>query len=214
MSLSGDGARLYTVCRDNTIYAYSTSHLQLGHTPELSATTISKPRRSNGPEKEGLGPIYGFRHPSFHASTFYVKSTIRPVKDDRTELLAVGSSDGCAVVFPTDERYMTHANDHRQRPADLFGGGRPPLKRTNSGSFTLRLEDSIPIYEHGSALVRGHSREVTGMSWTYDGELVSVSDDYTARCWREGPDARGELSTNPRISPQIGMPCCRLSTIR
>lgn len=197
MSLSGDGARLYTVCRDNTVYAYSTSHLQLGHAPELSKMTNSKPRRSGGHEKEGLGPIYGFRHPKFHASTFYVKSALRAAKDDKTELLAVGSSDGCAVLFPTDERYMNHSSDQRIRhSADLFGSTPPSLTRTvSSPGVCTRVEDSIPIYQYGSALIRGHDREVTGMSWTHEGELVTVSDDFTARCWREGAGSIGKFPT-------------------
>ena len=105
MALSSDAARLYTLCRDNTVYAYSTSHLILGHAPELSLNPPS-PRRPCGVEKPGLGPIYGFRHPQFHATTFYVRLALRPAADNRSELLAVGSSDECAVLFPTDERYL------------------------------------------------------------------------------------------------------------
>ena len=191
LSVSGDGGRLYTLCRDNTIYAYSTAHLILGHAPELSKTA-SKPRRSGGSGREGLGPIYGFRHPKFHATTFYVKSALRPAKDDRSELLAVGSSDGCAVVFPTDERYMQRSNREQKLPSDLpFLRRRPALKRTGSGTgFPTRLEDTIPIYQHGSALVRGHSREVTGLTWTSHGELVTVGDDFSTRCWRESAEAQ------------------------
>ena len=191
LSLSGDGGRLYTLCRDNTVYAYSTSHLILGHAPELSKSS-SKPRRSGGPEKEGLGPIYGFRHPKFHATTFYVKSALRPAKDDKSELLAVGSSDGCTVVFPTNERYMQRSNHQQMRPSDSpFPKPRPTLTRIDNGTgLSTRLEDTIPIYQHGSALIRGHSREVTGLSWTPSGELVTVGDDFAARCWREGAEAR------------------------
>ena len=193
LSLSGNGGRLYTLCRDNTIYTYSTSHLILGHAPELSQS-FSKPRRSGGPEKEGLGPIYGFRHTKFHATSFYVKSALRPAKDDRSEMLAVGSSDGCAVVFPTDERYMEHSNHDRIRPSDS-PFVRSPVSLTRADSSTglsTRLEDTIPIYQHGSALVRGHSRELTGLTWTPRGELVTVGDDFMARCWREdGEGARG-----------------------
>ncbi|CAF9940763.1 hypothetical protein IMSHALPRED_002161 [Imshaugia aleurites] len=192
LSLSGDGGRLYTLCRDNTIYAYSTSHLILGHAPELS-NLFSKPRRSGGPEKEGLGPIYGFRHPKFHATTFYVKSALRPAKDDKSEMLAVGSSDGCAVIFPTDERYMERSNHQRMPSSDSpFLGSRPSLTRTDSNTgLSTRLEDTIPIYQHGSALIRGHSRELTGLTWTPRGELITVGDDFWARCWREGgADAR------------------------
>ena len=190
LSLSGDGARLYTVCRDNSTYAYLASHLILGHAPELSSDRPQS-RRVGGQEKEGLGPIYGFRHPNFHVSSFYVKSALRPAKDDRSELLAVGSTDGSAVLFPTNEKYMQHSADKRMRPSDSLGSDRPLEKRAqNNSRFTIRLEDSIPIYQHGSALVRGHSREVTGLNWTADGELVTVSDDYSVRCWREGAQAR------------------------
>lgn len=191
LSLSGDGGRLYTLCRDNTVYAYSTSHLILGHAPELSQPS-SKPRRSAGQEKEGLGPIYGFRHPKFHATTFYVKSAVRMAKDNNSELLAVGSSDGCAVIFPTDERYMQRSNHQRMHPSGPpFPRPRPALTRTDSGTgLSTRLEDTIPIYQDGSALIQGHSREVTGLSWTPTGELVTVGDDFAARCWREGADAR------------------------
>ena len=195
LSLSGDGARLYTLCRDNTVYAYSTSHLILGHAPELSSTTISKPRRSGGPEKEGLGPAYGFRHPGFHATTFYVKSAIRSAKDDQTELLAVGSGDGTPVIFPTDERYMQRSHEPKMHAEDSPFARlrlRPALTRTDNGTgLSGRLEDTIPIYQHGSALIRGHRREVTGLTWTKGGELITVSDDFSVRCWREGDKARG-----------------------
>ena len=191
LSLSGDGGRLYTLCRDNTVYTYSTSHLILGYAPELSKV-IPKPRRAGGPEKQGLGPIYGFRHPNFHATTFYVKSAIRKAQNDQTELLAVGSSDGCAIVFPTDERYMKRQYNQLLHPSDSpFSETRPRLVRADSGTgFSARLEDTIPIYQHGSALIRGHSSEVTGLTWTHDGELVTVGDDCAVRCWREGPDSR------------------------
>lgn len=190
MALSGDGVRLYTVCRDNTVYAYSTSHLILGHAPELSLAA-PRPRRPGGVEKEGLGPMYGFRHPQFHATTFYVKSALRAAAGDKSELLAVGSSDGCAVLFPTDERYLGKGRMASAFQSRLRSLDRPTLGRTDSGtSLFTRLNDTIPIYQHGTPLVRGHSREVTDMTWAYGGELVTVGDDLTARCWREGPDAR------------------------
>lgn len=193
MSLSGDGGRLYTVCRDNTIYAYSTAHLIIGHAPELSLSE-SRPRRTGGSDKEGLGPIYGFRHPQFHASTFYVKSALRLATREHSELLAVGSSDGCAVLFPTDERYL--------KPKDSYGVHEvaiqhPYSSRQRQGAWLklhttsfARLHDTIPIYHQGTALLRGHSREVSCVSWTSRGELVTVGDDLSARCWREGPKAR------------------------
>ncbi|KAJ5610976.1 hypothetical protein N7510_007695 [Penicillium lagena] len=198
MAFGGDGARLYTLCRDGTVYAYATSHLVLGHAPELSLNN-NRPRRTGGADKEGLGPLYGFRHPRLQVSSFYVKLAMRKAANDRPEMLAVGSSDHCAMLFPTDERYL---DSPIQRPADdlprqpsLFST-RSGLRRTNSGvGLSGRLEDTIPIYQSGTSLVEGHQKEVTGASWTVDGELITVSDDYSARCWREGSEAR-ELRTS------------------
>lgn len=194
ISLSGDGARFYTLCRDNTVYAYSTSHLILGHAPEL-ASCAPKPRRYGGIEKEGLGPIYGFRHPQFCATSFYVKCALRPARENRSEMLAVASSDACVLVFPTDEQYLRPSLTRE----DSFVSEEPSLQSlsrdvsqglSNATGVSRRLNDTIKIYQHGSPLVRGHSREVTGLTWTQAGDLVSVGDDYTARCWREGD--RGE----------------------
>ena len=208
MALSGNGARLYTLCHDNTIYAYSTSHLILGSAPELAPTSSSadssrrKSRFGRTTEKEGLGPLYGLRHPLFHTS-FYVKLAVRPAKDGRTELLAAGSVDGCAVLWPTDERYMRPTDQNRNAPQPSSSivnqpgyatpppsVSRPTLSRTTSNA---RLNDTIPIYTHGTPLVRGHKCEVTGLSWAYGGELVTVSDDLTARCWREDGNKAREL---------------------
>lgn len=52
-------------------------------------------------------------------------------------------------------------------------------------AMNMRMLDTLPIYEVGSALVGGHHKEVTSLTWTYDGGLVTVSDDYLARRWRE-----------------------------
>lgn len=194
LTLNGDGSRLYTLCRDGTVYAYSTSHLVLGHAPELSLYN-DRPRRSGGSDKEGLGPLYGFRHPRLQVSSFYVKVSVRKAVADKAEMLAVGSSDHCAVLFPTDERFL---HPPVQKPAvDLNPQSpgmpftRSGLRRTNSSvGLSGRLEDTVPIYQSGTPLVEGHKKEVSAVSWSVDGELITVSDDYSARCWREGPDAR------------------------
>jgi WD40 repeat protein len=52
----------------------------------------------------------------------------------------------------------------------------------------MQEHHSLPIYEHGSALIRGHEKEVTAVAWNYDGSLTTVSDDFTVRCWREDGD--------------------------
>lgn len=201
--LNTDNSRLYALSRDNTLYAYQASHLILGHAPELSLDDY-KPKYSSE-SRTGLGPIYGFRHPKFHATSFYVKAALRPNDDVYGELVAVGSSDHCAVVFPTDEstfRYNTY------RPPTTFNAPapslpdtdfsspssvrRPTFKRTASG-INLRMMDTMPIYEIGSALVGGHNKEVTSLTWTYDGDLVAVSDDYMVRRWREKPEKARDL---------------------
>ncbi|RFU34939.1 hypothetical protein B7463_g1426, partial [Scytalidium lignicola] len=200
LNLSGDGSRLYTLCKDNTVYTYSTSHLVLGQAPELSLA-IQNRRRPQQDMVEGLGPMYGLRHPQLHATSFYVKSAIRKATNGQSEVLAVGSSDGCAVLFPTDKAY--HSGQFRDTNAEdgnVNGNAsesfqetppaRPGLRRTSSMGLFSRLNDDVPISQNGTALIRGHDREVGSLTWTSNGELVTVGDDFLVRCWREGPDAR------------------------
>jgi len=198
--LSSNNSRLYALSRDNTLYAYATSHLILGHVPELSSSA-PKPKYS-GESRTGLGPIYGFRHAKFHATSFYVKAALRPAKGDKPELVAVGSSDQCAVVFPTDETAFRYAQaraagaesdplgaaldrrDEVEVVSSPSSGRRPTLRRSASG-LSLRMTDTIPIFEVGRALVGAHEREVTSLTWAFGGELVTVGDDYRARRWCE-----------------------------
>ncbi|KAJ5894070.1 hypothetical protein N7495_005761 [Penicillium taxi] len=193
LAFSGDGSRLYTLCRDSTVYTYATSHLILGHAPELSLNN-NRPRRSGGSDKNGLGPLYGFRHPNLQVSSFYVKLALRKAHNDRAEMLAVGSTGHSPILFPTDERFLQ--STVKVPDSDLPGGTplfrtRSGLRRTNSSAgLSGRLEDTIAIHHSGTPLVEGHQKEVTALSWTVDGELITVSDDYSVRCWREGPEAR------------------------
>ncbi|KAL1856367.1 hypothetical protein Daus18300_010739 [Diaporthe australafricana] len=225
LSLSANGSRLYALCKDNTIYAYSTSHMVLGPPPG----TAPAKRPKHAPADELPGPLYGFRHPKFHATSFYVKSALRPLRDGRGELLAVGSADNCPVLFPTDERYFKHEleaarlnNDSGSNNPDATitsssfsrpatASDRPAVSRT--GSFAARPgaagggfgasggKDGIPIIRDvggrplGTPLVRGHEREVGSLSWTAEGKLVTVGDDFMVRCWSEserGDDVRIE----------------------
>ncbi|KAK4137901.1 WD40 repeat-like protein, partial [Trichocladium antarcticum] len=135
MALGGDSTRLYALCKDNTVYAYSTAHLVLGHANELvpARPGAEPPRRRHHPHgtaHEGLGPLYGFRHPLFHATSFYVKASVRPAADGRSELLAVGSSDGAAVLFPTDERYLRDAWAAPNTDNELYYAGTPTSNNT------------------------------------------------------------------------------------
>ncbi len=197
LCVSGDGSRLYSVCKDNTVYAYSTAHLILGQAPELSLT--SQPERLPQITHEGIGPLYGFRHSKFHANTFYVKSAIRPAKDGKCELLAVGSTGGSPILFPTDEKFIPklQAFQSNETPSTTWRR-RKSKRKAGLGNFLLR-DDDIPISTKGTALVRAHAREVGPLAWSSEGELITVSDDKTIRVWREGDMAR-----NLRVGGETG----------
>lgn len=199
LTLNSDASRLYALSKDNTVYAYSTSHLILGVAPELTKPSAQK---YCSVSQEGLGPIYGFRHRNFHAGSFYVKASLRQASVDQSELLAVGSTDGCPVVFPTDENFLkreTRRNDEEDdlpEIASSLKSSRPSLSRNSSSTrFPSLLADTIPIYETGTPLIRGHDREVTSVSWAKNGTLISVGDDCRVRHWKEGNRAR-ELRLN------------------
>ncbi|KIV87732.1 hypothetical protein PV11_03258 [Exophiala sideris] len=184
IAFSTDGSRLYSLCRDHTVYTYSTAHLVLGSAPEMSSS--SRPFRQSQPIGHGLGPLYGFRHPKLRLQTFYDKLAIRHRAEDQTEVIATGSSEECAVLFPTDERYLNQAT----RGPHLD----PRAVRTG---FPMTIPDGpCPIYYHGTALVKGHRKEVTAVAWTHNGNLVTTSDDYTTRCWRQDADKARALRLN------------------
>src|SRR5699024_10747970 len=97
--------------------------------------------------------LYGFRHPRLQVATFFIKMGLRRAADNQTEMLAVGSSDNCAVLFPTDERNFsptpvgtgtsvkTSVESAKPIPSSPNAAGRPiGLRRTNSGtSLSERL---------------------------------------------------------------------------
>lgn len=176
LSLGADGSKLYSLCKDNTVYTYSTAHLILGQAPELSETDGAR-RLPPKETREGLGPIYGYRHPQLHATSFYIKTAIRKPKDGKCEMLAVGSSEGCVILFPTDDMYFSNANSEEDIRLPARRGYRP--------------EQTLPISTNGTALIRGHDKEAGAISWTSEGNLISVADDDYIRVWRDdGDDAR------------------------
>ncbi|RMD43541.1 hypothetical protein DV735_g1531, partial [Chaetothyriales sp. CBS 134920] len=193
MAMSSNCSSLYALCRDHTVYAYSTAHLILGSAPEMSCgDPVFQPRNGSS---TGLGPLYGFRHPNLQIGTFYNRIAVRKATDTNTELIAVGSSDDCAVVFPTASRYLTKANrvipGRSEGSVTSTGAPRPRLPRIDSQSTPLAFRqrgerDDIPIYYyHGSPLIKGHNKEVTAVTWTVEGNLVSIGDDFKTRCWRQ-----------------------------
>lgn len=160
LSLSTDGARIYSVCRDSTVYVYSTNHLILGQALELSQGSSARWSRSS---EIGLGPLYGLQDQHFSTTTFYVRSAIRKATNQHEELLAVGSGQRGPVLFGTDEKL---------------------LRKSGAG---MQTEAAFPVYRQGvgTFLAKGHDQEVTSVAWSSEGDLVSLSDDGTARAWRE-----------------------------
>lgn len=185
IALSTDASRFYTVCRDNTIYAYSTAHLMLGEAPELSPNADKRfPRGARG-----LGPLYGLKHENLEVRSFYIKARIRaPSHRGEPELMAVGSTGGWPVLIPTDERYLRTAwgqRNHvpRQDPA---ASAAPSYSRALNTPMTLTPSNcDIPIYQCGTTLAHGHTKEVSNVSWTRAGRLVTASDDGYVRHWQE-----------------------------
>lgn len=174
LASNADQNRVYAVCKDNTVYAYSTNHVILGQAPELDPKVSAFKAQRDG---TGLGPLYGLRSSLFRVHSFYVRAAVRRPSIRFPELLAVGSSEGCPVLFPTDERFL-------RRPATVGG---------------------VDMYDVSTALIRGHdmgfstrssskpAKEVTSVAWTSEGELISVADDYRVRCWRQDAQSARDL---------------------
>lgn len=159
LAVSPSVDRTYVLCRDNNLYAYATSHLLLGSATSLQPSNSSL--RPCAEDKPGLGPIYALRNPRMRVSSFFVRCAIRPAKEDRPELLCTGSGEGTPIVYDLNEKMLPKPDDVKIPP-----GG-------------------IPTYTTGTALIRGHQREVNYVNWTKDGDLLTASDDMMVRCWRE-----------------------------
>ncbi|KAH6686703.1 WD domain-containing protein [Plectosphaerella plurivora] len=204
MALSGDASRLYAVCRDSTVYAYSTAHMVLGTDSVLSS---NPPHQRPGQAATGHGPLYGFRHDDLDVRSFYVRCAVRtPGLGPGPELLAVGSSRGTAVLFPTDETTLRANWDRESRLANTPGAENRPAPVPRAEPPGPLIDDDIystgtprrpavcrdatgtvALVHNGTALKGGHQREVTGVSWARDGKLVTISDDMTVRHWQETP---------------------------
>jgi len=190
LALSSDGARLYSVCRDSVVYAYATNHLITGCAPEMSASKAV--RRAPKEGRMGVGPLYGYKHPNLRVASFYVRASMRVAKDDNTELLAIGSSDKCPVLIPTDERHLPFRNNRPQPDTEDDDSDSdsdidlPTLSPPAPTPAPPKDTGGLPIYDNiGSALLHGHRKEVTSVCFSSEGNLVTIGDDYRARCWRE-----------------------------
>jgi WD40 repeat protein len=185
LALSSDATRLYSVCKDNTIYAYSTAHLILGQAPELVNSSVKRRPRAH----LGIGPLYGWKNERLSGISFWVKSAIRPARGLQPELLAVGGNDKSPILFPTDERYMRTAFAQRSHILESSTSTFTPSgSRSTPSSLTPSAD--IPIFRCGTPLVGGHDKEVSTVSWTNTGRLVSLSDDGSMRHWQEDDGSR------------------------
>lgn len=155
--------KLYAMCLNSTVYTYATTHLTTGNTAELEW----RPRWTT----TALGPMYAFRNPMFNTNQFYGKAALRPARNGCEEMLAVASSRECAVLFPT--------SDHDLHPKYLV-----------EKQVGTEWKKSLPVYDNGTALVNAHARELTTPAFTKSGDLITCGDDFLARCWREGEEAR------------------------
>lgn len=197
--LSGDGSRLYSVGRDSIVYAYSTNHLALGSAPEMSSAFPN--RRAPKEGRMGVGPLYGYRHPDMRVGSFYVRAALRKAKDDKSELLAIGSTDHNPILIPTDERHLPYRNNRPQEIVDSDHEDEaelPSLPAPSRSTSTTPPSnvDGLTVYDNiGTALVRGHHKEVSSLTFTSEGNLVTISDDFRGRCWRENRERAKWLRT-------------------
>lgn len=152
--------------------------------------------------------MYGFRHPAIWANSFYVKLALRPSRRGWTEMLAAGSTSGRPVLIPTDEgRFGFHPDlqplDWTSSDDEEVGGA---AGAGNLGQQAdLAEAPAVPsLYDYGTPLAHGHTTEVSALSWTSDGDLVTVSDDLTARCWyHEGTTTTTETGTKPLSAREL-----------
>jgi len=188
------------------VFAYSTAHLMLGQAPELETPP---PRKKLGPGRQGLGPLYGLKHDLLDVGSFYVRCAVRRAGDAGPELLAAGSTAGCAVLFPTDEGLVWEAlrrqgsgesrpsqREEKRGRARGRGSSLPAVQWAPGGE-----DGRVPIVRYGVPLVRGHNSEVTTVGWSSGGELVTSSDDHSVRRWREGG---GGMGTHLRTCGEFG----------
>ena len=94
-------------------------------------------------------------------------------------MIASGSSNGTAMLIATDENTLRSWSRRSTRSESTNEDVTSAPKNSNGGA-------NVPIYEgYGTPLQHGHGKEVTSISWTKEGNLVTCNDNKTARLWRE-----------------------------
>ncbi|KAL2888706.1 Cell division cycle protein cdt2 [Ceratocystis lukuohia] len=200
LSLSSDGSRIYSTCRNSSIYAYSVPHLILGQAPELEPLDNSRlPHK--GLNHRGLGPLFSLRHDDLGIDSFWIKSSIQPsAVTGSGDILAVGNSKLCPVVFNVDEKTI-----RAQRQCD---DTRPRLFASSSYSNTDSPDTpSLPCIMNGVTLYienqdgqTGNS-ETTSVAWQANGSLVATNDRGEVRFWHHDTEHPASLRAHDASSP-------------
>ncbi|CAI4210437.1 unnamed protein product [Parascedosporium putredinis] len=174
MALNTDASRLYAVCKNGTVYAYSTSHLILGHGPELA--TLETP----APETAATSRA----SPPSTASATTVSRCWPSVAPTTAPSSSPPMNAPSAPAGPS-----TPPTPPPQASPPPFAGSRLPYASAFLPVIRPLLPAArTPVVRNGVALVEGTSREVSSVKWTADGQLVSISDDYSVRFWSADAD--------------------------
>ncbi|KAK7208548.1 WD40-repeat-containing domain protein [Myxozyma melibiosi] len=127
-------------------------------------------------------PLEILRHEKLKVDSFYVKLSVLsdPAAIAAGNLssgyVACGSSTNSVVVFPSSSRGV--------------GGGIANMR-----------QDGESTRKAGTALVHGHTAEITGLSWNSNGALMSISDDRTSRRWTFNRDGAAVDEIRQRWKP-------------
>ncbi|KAK9472310.1 WD40-repeat-containing domain protein [Dipodascopsis tothii] len=138
----------------------------------------------------GNQPLEILSHPQLAVDSFYVKLAVMPGGDSKHGLagnyVACGSSSNAVVVFPSGH-----------------GAGVPGREPVHMDKLGRRAR--LDGRRLGTALAGGHAKEVTGVAWSQDGDLVSIGDDKTARVWRAAPDVAARDRRLARAPPAYAL---------
>ncbi|KAK9248224.1 WD40-repeat-containing domain protein [Lipomyces tetrasporus] len=112
-------------------------------------------------------PMECVRDPRLKVDSFYVKMSVASEEAIQNaglngRYIACGSSENAVVVVPLSR---PGCDDLIYMPSPRSKGSQYEQKRV------------------AAALVNGHSKEVTGVSWTCNGEIMSIGDDMLVRRW-------------------------------
>ncbi|KAK9331637.1 WD40-repeat-containing domain protein [Lipomyces starkeyi] len=142
-------------------------------------------------EMDGCEPMECIRDPQLKVDSFYVKLSVASEEAvQRAGLssvyIACGSSENVVAVVPVSRRGC----------GDLTYMPTPRSKMGSKGDVDRQRRVA-------SALVNGHSKEVTGVSWTCNGEIISIGDDTLVRRWTPHRDSSNSERIREVMRPRM-----------